>query len=423
MSSDPRFEEGLRLILEAIEASRRDNDPPLSAQQMAHELRGFAALRGYPPRDPFLGAGRGRGARVMLADGRWILDFATPGNLFGHGNLDLTETAIRAAASDLVNQGGGAINREPYLLMKAIADHAPAGMTRCALAPSSGEAAAMVFELASHRRKCSGLIAFDNRHERILPATLYRLPGWNPADTESATATLKALRKVIASSAGEIAAMVAEPIDLETYGFHDMPHEFLTPLFDECRAAGIMVWIDESRTFARTPQLFATDHAGLANHADLITIGGAIEPAAILWRPYGKNDPVPSNDGTIGATVAIAVSLQIIEKLTAEGYLGISGRISRLEEMARGHLARLATESAAKISDIDGCGALLSFRIRGVDGSLAETRDFVTRCFRAGLLLDSTRRDPARVIVRLPSGDLTDPELADACRIIGDGLP
>ena len=48
----------------------------------------------------------------MLADGRWILDFALGigVHLFGHGNLDLIETAIRAAASDLVMQGNLVFN-------------------------------------------------------------------------------------------------------------------------------------------------------------------------------------------------------------------------------------------------------------------------------------------------------------------------
>jgi 4-aminobutyrate aminotransferase-like enzyme len=96
----PKFEQGLRLMLDAIAEAERSANPPLGPAAMMAELDELANLRGRPAFYPYLGSGVGRGARAMLADGRWVLDLALGigVHLFGHSNLDLIETAIRAAA-------------------------------------------------------------------------------------------------------------------------------------------------------------------------------------------------------------------------------------------------------------------------------------------------------------------------------------
>jgi 4-aminobutyrate aminotransferase-like enzyme len=103
----PDFERGLRLMLDAIVRAQTADFPDAPKIDLATALAGLATMRGRPPFFDYLGSGLGRGARARLADGRWVLDF-TLGigvHLFGHGNPDLIETAIRAATSDLVMQG------------------------------------------------------------------------------------------------------------------------------------------------------------------------------------------------------------------------------------------------------------------------------------------------------------------------------
>ena len=104
----------------------------------------------------------------MLADGRWMLDF-TLGigvHLFGHGNLDLIETAIRAAASDLVMQGNLIFNSEYVALMETLLAHAPAGIDRCWLSLSGADANENALKLLRQRR---GASTGDNRVFRMLP--------------------------------------------------------------------------------------------------------------------------------------------------------------------------------------------------------------------------------------------------------------
>jgi acetylornithine/N-succinyldiaminopimelate aminotransferase len=100
MNFGEQFERGLRLMLESIaQAQSGATAAPLDTAAMQAELAELATLRGRPAFYPYLGSGLGRGACAMLSDGRWVLDFALGVHLFGHGNLDLIETAIRAPRS------------------------------------------------------------------------------------------------------------------------------------------------------------------------------------------------------------------------------------------------------------------------------------------------------------------------------------
>src|SRR5947209_203517 len=83
--TDAEFERGITLILESI---AKRSTPPLDRESMTRELTELAAMRGRPAFYPYLGSGVGRSARAMLADGRWVLDFALGigVHLFGHGD-------------------------------------------------------------------------------------------------------------------------------------------------------------------------------------------------------------------------------------------------------------------------------------------------------------------------------------------------
>src|SRR6202030_4742621 len=101
MASSEKFEAGLRMILEAVDETAHEGRAPLSTGAMRAELERLARMRGRPAFYPYLGSGIGRGARAMLADGRWVLDFAlgVGVHFFGHGNHNLIEKAIRAAGA------------------------------------------------------------------------------------------------------------------------------------------------------------------------------------------------------------------------------------------------------------------------------------------------------------------------------------
>lgn len=437
MDFGEKYERGLRLMMEAIADAQAGRAPaPLDSDSMRAELAELAILRGRPAFYPYLGSGVGRGARAMLADGRWVLDFALGigVHFFGHGNPDLIETAIRAASSDLVMQGNLLFNREYHALMKTLLAHAPRGIDRCWLALSGTDANENALKVVRQKRDGRpGVIAlrgcFHGRTSAMAEITdrpdyragqpstfpVHYLPFYDAGDPGSAKKSLDALREIIRRDGDRIATFMVELVQGEA-GFITAPREFFAPLFEECRRAGIIVWADEVQTFARTGELFATTLLGLDDYIDVITIGKVFQGSAMLHRRELTPDPALVSGTFSGATVAMAVARRIIEKLTGEGYFGPEGREKQLELLTRAHLGRLAEKHPGAISHVSGVGAMLSFRIG--DGSLDTTRAYIRRCFDAGLVLYYGGHHPACIRLFPPAGCLTEDELSDAFTIL-----
>lgn len=436
MDSQEKFEAGLRLMLEALDERAREARAPLNADEMRAELERLARMRGRPAFYPYLGSGVGRGARAMLADGRWVLDFALGigVHLFGHGDRDLVATAIRAAASDLVMQGNLIFNREYGALMETLLEHAPAGMENCWLALSGADANENALKLLRQKRGGRpGVIAFGGCfHGRTSamaeitdrpdyrtgqPATfpVHYVPFYDRSDPHSTEKSLAALRAIIRRDSDRIATFIVELVQGEA-GFVTAPREFFVALFEECRRAGIPVWADEIQTFARTGELFATDALALADYVDVITLGKVFQGSAVLLRRELAPDPALISGTFSGATVAMAIARRMIERLVTGGMFGPEGRERQLERLTREHLRVLGERHPGMVSAIDGMGAMLSFRVG--NGSLAATRALIQRCFEAGLVLYYGGHDPACVRLFLPAAVLTDDELAEAFAIL-----
>ncbi|HTY56263.1 MAG TPA: aminotransferase class III-fold pyridoxal phosphate-dependent enzyme [Candidatus Binataceae bacterium] len=440
MTHDEKFERGLSLMLEAIAYAEQSPTAPIGAAEMERELNELAGFRARPAFYPYLGSGVGRGARAMLADGRWVLDFALGigVHLFGHGNLDLIETAIRAAAADLVMQGNLIFNREYPALMKTILAHAPAGMDHCWLSLSGADAAENGLKLMRQKRDGRpGVIAFrrcfhgrtsamaeitdrpDYRRGQPRTFPVEYIPFYDRTDPNSAEKSLSALRQIIAGDGDRIGAFATELVQGEA-GFITAPGEFFVPLFEECRQAGIPIWADEIQTFGRVSELFATNLLGLGEYIDVITIAKPLQGSAMLFRKEFTPDPALISGTFSGATVAMAVGRRIIEKLTGEGYLGPDGREKQLERLTRQHLARLSEKYPGAVSNIDGIGVMIAFRVG--DGSLKATREFIHRCFNAGLVLYYGGHEPACVRLFVPVVT-SEAELDDVFAIIERCLP
>jgi 4-aminobutyrate aminotransferase-like enzyme len=441
MASSEKFESALRLMLEAVDDAAREGRAPLSAEGMRAELDKLARMRGRPAFYPYLGSGVGRGARAMLADGRWVLDFALGigVHLFGHGDRDLIATAVRAAASDLVMQGNLIFNREYGALMDALLSKAPAGMENCWLALSGADANENALKLLRQKRAGRpGVIAFercfhgrtsamaeitdrpDYRAGQPASFPVHYLPFFDRNDPESLEKSLATLRAVIRRDGERIATFIVELVQGEA-GFVTAPREFFVPLFEECRRVGIPIWADEIQTFARTGELFATDTLNLADYVDVITVGKVFQGSAVMLRRDFAPDPALISGTFSGATVGMAVARRIIERMVTGGMFGPNGRERELERLTRDHLRVLGERHPGMVSAIDGVGAMISFRVG--DGSLATTRTFIHRCFDAGLVLYYGGHDPACVRLFLPAAVLTNDELAEAFAILDRCLP
>jgi len=430
------FERGLRLMLDAIAAAQKIGSPPLSAEQTRAELEELTRFRSRPPFFPYLGSGLGRGARMMAADGRWLLDL-TLGvgvHIFGHGNLDLIETALRAACSDLVMQGNLVFNREYSALMRTLLAHAPATMKHCWLSVSGADANENALKLVRQRRSGRpGLIAFRGcfhgrtsamaeitdrpEYRRGQPHTfpVAYIPFYDERDKASIDKSLKALRAAIVRDGEQTAAFLVELVQGEA-GFQPAPREFFVPLFEECARAKIPVWVDEIQTFGRVTELFATDMMGLADYVSVITVGKILQGSAVLFGAELAPDPGLISGTFAGATVAMAVGRRIIEKLTSEGFFGPEGREKRLEQLCFERLEWLRRRYPTAVKGFRGVGAMIAFQL--YDGSYSSTEAFLRRCFDDGLALYYGGHQPAWVRMFLPAGVISDSELDEAFAII-----
>jgi len=241
------------------------------------------------------------------------------------------------------------------------------------------------------------------------------LPFYERHNPRSADVALALLREILAQEGDGMAAMIVELVQGEA-GFVTAPREFFVPLFEECRRAGISLWIDEVQTFGRVSELFATDLLNLADYADVITVGKVFQGSALLFRKEFVPDPGLISGTYSGATVPMAVARRLLEKLKSEHILGPQGRERQLEQLTRQHLERLARAQPGIISEVDGVGAMIAFRIG--DGALDKTREFIRRCFDSGLVLYYGGHHPACVRLFLPAGVLTDDELGEAFAIM-----
>ena len=249
------------------------------------------------------------------------------------------------------------------------------------------------------------------------PATfpVHYVPFYDRNDPDSIARSLAALSDVVAREGERIAAFIVELVQGEA-GFVTAPREFFVPLFEECRRAAIPIWADEVQTFARTGELFATDLLKLADYVDLITIGKVFQGSAVLYRRSFAPDPALISGTYSGATVAMAVARRMIERMFEGAMFGPEGRERELERLTREHLRILAERHPGVVSEVDGVGAMLSFRVG--DGALETTRAFIRRCFDAGLVLYYGGHEPACVRLFVPAAVVTNDELTDAFTIL-----
>lgn len=424
-----KVREAARALIDAVREELARRELPPETYQRA--LRRIARQRGRPLLYPMISAGRGKGARVFLADGTRKLDFISGIGMygFGHGDEDLLETAVAAAASDVAFQGHLLPGPEYLGLTQALLKHAGKRIKHAWLSLSGAMAnenalkvifqkhapadRIVVFENAFHGRTLATAEMSDRpayREGLPLRGNVLQVPFYDPAREDSTLHSVAVLEDHLQRYPGQIAGMCFEIVQGEG-GFRTAPREFFAALMEHCRNNGVAVWVDEVQTFARTGELFAFRTFDLESWVDVVTAGKILQGSAMLCTKAYNPKPGLVAGTYAGSTVGMALGRRILERMEEEGYLGLDGRVAVLGRRIEKRFESLEKRMPRAVGPRSGIGAMQAFV--PWNGSPEIVRTVLHAAFEEGLILMSAGAEPSKVRM-LPPLNTTDEELEAA---------
>jgi adenosylmethionine-8-amino-7-oxononanoate aminotransferase len=273
----------------------------LAAADRAYLWHPFTQQRGWAQEEPLV-IERGEGTDVIDTAGNRYIDGVSSlwCNVHGHGH-----PRIDAAVSDQLSKVAhstmlGLSHRPAIELAQRLVELAPPGLTRVFYSDSGSTATEIALKMAfqywrqrgQDRRhfvslrmayhgdtigsvSVGGIDLFHSLYEPLLFDTLSVEPG-DAADME----------RVLSEHAGEVAAVIMEPLVQGAAGMLMHPPGYLRAVRDLCDRHDVLLVLDEVATgFGRTGRMFACEHEGVA--PDLLCLakgitGGYLPLAATL---------------------------------------------------------------------------------------------------------------------------------------------
>jgi 4-aminobutyrate aminotransferase/(S)-3-amino-2-methylpropionate transaminase len=223
--------------------------------------------------------------------------------------------------------------------------------------------------------------------------------------------------------ADRLAAIIIEPIQGEG-GFVVPAPGFLPALQTWANDNGVVFIADEVQTgFARTGQMFASEHEGIV--PDLITLAKGIAGGLPLAAVTGRADIMDApHAGGLGGTyggnpIATAAALGALRAYDEHDLLG---RARELEAIILDELTTLQARDG-RIGDIRGRGAMMAIELVDQDGrpDAALTAAVAKHCHVRGVVVLTCGTD-GNVIRLLPPLSISDALLREGIGVIAEGL-
>ncbi|MFD6419470.1 adenosylmethionine--8-amino-7-oxononanoate transaminase [Streptomyces sp. NPDC060194] len=329
------------------------------------------------------------GVRLRLADGRELVDGMASWWSAIHGyNHPVLNAAAVGQLGRMSHVMFGGLTHEPAVrLAKRLVDITPEGLEHVFLCDSGSVSVEVAVKMALQYQRSLGR---PEKHRLLTWRGGYHGDTWQPmsvcdpeggmhglwagrlprqvfvdappAEYDEAYAEL--LRAAVAAHAGELAAVIVEPVVQGAGGmrFHDPA--YLRVLREACDAHDVLLVLDEIATgFGRTGSLFAAGHAGVS--PDVMCLGkaltgGYLTMAATLCsaRVAGGISrgevPVLAHGPTfMGNPLAAAVALASVDLLLDQDW---QAQVERIGEGLRAGLAPLA--GAPGVRDVRVLGAV-----------------------------------------------------------------
>lgn len=419
---DPRYKTAKKELLQLLSEYQkqltcpRKANPGLEAgyQQL---LRKAASLRGTPLFHPYLGSGLGNGLLVELADGsvKYDLICGIGVHYFGHSFPELISYALDASLENTIMQGNLQQNVDSIELLEHLTkyskfDHA---FLTTSGAMANENALKIIFQ---KKHPAFRLIAFEGcfmgrtcvmsqltdkpAFREGLPANIFidYIPFYNPNDPKKSTEeTLAVLKKHLKRHPQEYAALCLELVQGEN-GFYAGTKEFFLEIIKVAKEANLAILVDEVQTFARTYELFAFQHFGLQEVADVVTVGKVLQCGATLWKDAYNPKPGLLSQTFTASSSSIWAAKFLLPYIMEQNYFGENGKIAALFSRFSERLSALK----GIVKGPFGLGSMIAFT--PFDGSPQKVNQFIHKLFDNGVISFVAGTDPTRVRFLLPVG-------------------
>jgi 4-aminobutyrate aminotransferase-like enzyme len=291
----------------------------------------------------------GEGATLTDADGNTFVDFfaGVAVAALGHGHPGFAHALSKQAARLMVGTFATAERAEAFRLLGEVA---PAQLTRAHLYSGGAEAVEAAIRLAKSRTKNHEVVSFwggfhgktsgvlgligdeskqgygplEGARYQVPYADCYRCPFKVEYPSCGLLCVEFARKQIKMSSAGSIAAILAEPMQ-GTAGNVIPPDDWLPAIKEVAKENGAMLIADEMITgFGRTGKMWGTEHSGTP--PDIMTIGkgmGSGYPVSgvMMGEEVSKSEPFAkpsasssSYGGNPLAAVAVAETIRTIRR-------------------------------------------------------------------------------------------------------------
>lgn len=410
-----------------------------SEKNLMNAVNELSDLRGRPLVYPLITSGLGNGPFLELVDGSVKYDMITGIGVyfFGHSHPAFVEEMINIAPSDIM-QGNLSPGLECQKLLNTLISEVSSEFRgksnlRHGWVVGSGTMA-NEFALKIIRQKNTPrtkIIAFkdcfagrstamqeitDNSSYRVGQPTYGEvgyIPFYDPelGLKKSLENTCSALEMIIKQdSENQCAALMMELVQGEG-GFRFAPREFYLGLVEVAKKNNLAIWIDEVQTFGRTGELFAFQKFGLDSFVDVVTAGKMLQSCVVLYSKDFNPQPGLVSATFTGSTAALRTATRTLRLLLDEGFLGATGKISRLSERFENNLKKISG-----ITSVRALGGLIGFV--PMQGEQEDVKKLIKNLFNNGVITFSCGHGPYLLRMLPPLGVMTDFHVDEVCKII-----
>lgn len=394
-----------------------------------------AELKGRASFFPYISSGRGHGPFTELIDGsvKYDLIGGIGPNLLGHSHPLIIKAHLEAACSDAIMCGNLQTYGDVHDFLTELRKHLEKSQLRHFWFTGSGSFAndtalkmiwqkmapkyrVIAFEKAfAGRSVATQDITHNEAYREGMPNSVQvdHVPHFDQKNpSTSLEKTLAALEATIKAHPDQHCALMLEIIQGEG-GFVYGDKAYYEGVCKWAKKNGLIIWVDEVQSFARTHELFAFQMFGLEPYVDIVTVGKALQVCGVAFS--SALNPKPGLiAGTFNSSLsAVKAGTSILKYLTTGPFYGENGLNAKLYQKFETHLNNLAKKFPMPY--IGGVGTMISFEIG--DSSKELTMNFIKKLFDNGVICFSAGKDPYRIRFLLPLC-LTDTHIEEIFHII-----